>query len=82
MSGSVGVTIAAIGLELVQKVEGGNAIEVSHFPPVFLLIAAISASSVLIFMRLSKSAGASLLPTEAMKAAEPAKDAARLSEPL
>ncbi len=82
LSGSVGVTIAAIGLELVQKVEGGNAIEVSHFPPVFLLIAAISASSVLIFMRLSKSAGASLLPTEAMKAAEPAKDAARLSEPL
>ena len=82
LSGSVGVTIAAIGLELVQKVEGGNAIEAAHFPPVFLLIAAISASSVFIFMQLSKSAGASLLPTEAMKAAEPAKDAARLSGPF
>jgi EmrB/QacA subfamily drug resistance transporter len=82
LSGSVGVTIAAIGLELVQKVEGGSAIEAAHFPPVFLLIAAISASSFLIFMQLSKSAGASLLPTEAMKAAEPAKDAARLSEPF
>jgi EmrB/QacA subfamily drug resistance transporter len=80
LSGSVGVTIAAIGLELTQKVLGGEALEVSHFPPVFILIAAISASSMLIFMQLSKSAGASLLPTEAMKAAEPAKDAARLSE--
>ena len=82
LSGSVGVTIAAIGLELVQKVEGGTAIEAAHFPPVFLLIAAISASSVFMFIQLSKSAGASLLPTEAMKAAEPAKDAARLSEPF
>jgi EmrB/QacA subfamily drug resistance transporter len=80
LSGSVGVTIAAIGLELVQKVEGGSAIEAGHFPPVFLLIAAISASSVFMFMQLSKSSGASLLPTEALKAAEPAKDAARLSE--
>jgi MFS family permease len=80
LSGSVGVTIAAIGLELTQTVLGGKGLDVSHFPPVFILIAAISASSMLIFMQLSKSAGASLLPTEAMKAAEPAKDAARMSE--
>jgi EmrB/QacA subfamily drug resistance transporter len=80
LSGSVGVTIAAIGLELAQKAWGGNAADVTHFPPVFLLIAAVSASSMFLFMQLPKSAGASLLPTEAMKAAEPAKDAARLSE--
>jgi hypothetical protein len=74
------VTVAAIGLELVQKAWGGNAIDAGHFPPVFILIAVISASSMLWFMQLSSSAGASLLPTDAMKAAEPAKDAARLSE--
>jgi EmrB/QacA subfamily drug resistance transporter len=80
LSGSVGVTIAALGLEVVQRTLGGEAVDAGHFPPVFLLIAAVSASSILLFMQLSKSAGASLLPTEAMKAAEPAKDVARLSE--
>jgi MFS family permease len=80
LSGSVGVAIAAIGLELTQTAWGGSAVEASHFPPVFLLMAVISASSLFWFMQLSKSAGASLLPTEAMKAAEPVKDAARLSE--
>jgi MFS family permease len=80
LSGSVGVTIAAIGLELTQKVWGGNALEASHFPPVFILIAAISASSILMFRHLTTTAGASLLPTEALKAAGPAKDVASLSE--
>ena len=80
LSGSVGVTVAAMGLEVVQRTLGGNAIDAGHFPPVFVLIALVSATSVLFFRKLSPSAGASLLPTEAMKAAEPAKDVARLSE--
>jgi MFS family permease len=80
LSGSVGVTIAALGLEVAQRTLGGQAVDAGHFPPVFILIAVVSASSILLFMQLSKSAGASLLPTEAMKAAEPAKDVARLSE--
>jgi EmrB/QacA subfamily drug resistance transporter len=80
LSGSVGVTIAALGLEIVQRTLGGEPADAGHFPPVFLLIAAVSASSILLFMQLSKSAGASLLPTEAMKVTEPAKDAAHLSE--
>jgi len=80
LSGSVGVTIAALGLEVVQRTLGGEAVDAGHFPPVFLLIAAVSASSILLFMQLSKSAGASLLPTEAMQATEPDKDVARLSE--
>ena len=74
------MTIAALGLEVVQRTLGGEAVDAGHFPPVFLLIAAVSASSILLFMQLSKSAGASLLPTEAMQAAEPDKDVARLSE--
>jgi len=80
LSGAVGVTVAALGLEAVQKAWGGGAIERAHFPPVFVLIGLVSAASILFFMQLSKSAGASLLPTEAMKAAEPVKEEARLSE--
>lgn len=80
LSGSVGVTIAAMGLEGMQHWAGGSAIDVGHFPPVFVLIALVSASSILLFRQLSPSAGASLLPTEAMKAAEPPKEVARLSE--
>jgi EmrB/QacA subfamily drug resistance transporter len=80
LSGAVGVTVAALGLEFAQMSTGGQVLDLAHFPPVFILVAVISASSIVLFMQLSRSAGASLLPTEAMKAAEPAKDAARVSD--
>jgi hypothetical protein len=80
LSGSVGVTIAALGLQFMQFTRGGSAIDASHFPPVFILIGLVSMSSILFFSRLAPSAGASLLPTEALKAAEPAKATARLRE--
>ena len=80
LSGSVGVTIAAIGLEGMLYFKGGSAIDAGHFPPVFILIAIVSVSSVLFFRKLAPTAGASLLPTEALKAAEPPKEVARLSE--
>jgi EmrB/QacA subfamily drug resistance transporter len=80
LSGSVGVTIAALGLDIAQRTMGGGDLALAHFPPVFILVAVISASSVLLFMQLSKSAGASLLPDEALKTVEPAKDVARVSE--
>lgn len=80
LSGSVGVTIAALGLDLAQRTMGGGDLAPAHFPPVFILVAVISASSVFMFMQLSKSAGASLLPADARKAVEPAKDVARLTE--
>ncbi|MBS0250103.1 MAG: DHA2 family efflux MFS transporter permease subunit [Proteobacteria bacterium] len=80
LSGSVGVTIAAMGLQTMQYLRGGSAIDAAHFPPVFILIGLVSLTSILFFSRLSNSAGASLLPTEAMKAAEPAKEAARLRQ--
>jgi hypothetical protein len=80
LSGSVGVTIAAMGLQFMQYAEGGSAIDAAHFPAVFVLIGLISLSSVFFFSRLAPTAGASLLPTEALKAAEPAKETARLRE--
>ncbi len=61
LSGSVGVTIAALGLEAMQRQFGGSTIDPSHFPPVFVVIALLSAASALIFARLPKDAGSALL---------------------
>ena len=79
LAGSVGVTIAALGLDAAERTMGGGSLALTHFPPVFIMVAAISASSVLLFMQLPNSAGASLLPTDAIKP-EPAKDVARVGE--
>ena len=69
LSGSVGVTVAALGLEAMQRLNGGSEIDTTHFPPVFLLIAAISAASILWFRLLPNDAGSALLA----RPAEPAK---------
>lgn len=63
LSGSVGVTVAALGLEAMQRLNGGGQIDPSHFPPVFILIALISAASALLFWRLPPDAGKALLGT-------------------
>ena len=68
LSGSVGVTVAALGLEVMQRVNGGSQIDTAHFPPVFLLIAALAACSALIFARLPGNAGSSLLTPSVAKA--------------
>ena len=81
LSGSVGVTIAALGLEVVQRTLGGEAIDAGHFPPVFILdrgrLGVIDTCCSCNFR--SPPAPRCCRPT-AMKAAEPAKDVARLSE--
>ena len=61
LSGSVGVTVAALGLEAMQRISGGSTIDPAHFAPVFLLIGAISAASALVFAMLPKDAGSALL---------------------
>jgi EmrB/QacA subfamily drug resistance transporter len=63
LSGSVGVTVAALGLEAMQRINGGDQIDPNHFPPVFVLIALISACSALLFWRLPVDAGQVLLGT-------------------
>lgn len=75
LSGSVGVTVAALGLEVMQRLHGGSQIDTTHFPPVFLMIAALAALSALIFWRLPLNAGSSLL----MPSAKPDKQAAQES---
>lgn len=61
LSGSVGITVAAFGLEAMQALTGGPALAPTYFPAVFALIALVSLLSAWPFSRLAPGAGASLL---------------------
>jgi EmrB/QacA subfamily drug resistance transporter len=76
LSGSVGVTVAALGLEVMQRMYGGTEIDSSHFPPVFILIALISAASALMFSQLAVDAGSALLTKPQSKEAVTAPETA------
>jgi EmrB/QacA subfamily drug resistance transporter len=58
LSLSVGVSVGAAGLEFARGLHGGGALAVSDFTPAFLLVAALSAMSVVVFWRLEPDAGA------------------------
>jgi EmrB/QacA subfamily drug resistance transporter len=58
LSLSVGVSIGAAGLEFARSLHGGSTLVVSDFAPAFLLVAAVSATSVFMFWRLEPDAGA------------------------
>jgi len=63
---SSGVAIGAMAVELTVHFKGGGPLQASDFPPAFIAVAAISALSVFIFIRLSPDAGAEMadrLPT-------------------
>jgi EmrB/QacA subfamily drug resistance transporter len=57
---SCGVAVGAMAVELTQHLKGGGALQAGDFRIAFLVVAAISASSVLIFLRLSPHAGAEM----------------------
>ncbi len=57
LSLSVGVSIAALGLESILAARGGTTLQAADFPVAFLAIGLISASSVLVFLRLAPDAG-------------------------
>lgn len=61
LSGAVGVSVAALGLETMMTFDGANVAAVSHFGPVFILISVISALSAWVFSGLAADAGAALL---------------------
>ena len=61
LSGAVGVTVAALGLEIMQNLTGGGQLDMAHFPPVFIAIGMIAGLSSLIFWRLPTDAGSALL---------------------
>lgn len=60
LSRSVGITVAAFGLQGVQAEQGG-VLSAASFPPVFVLVGAVSLISVLWFARLARDAGGALL---------------------
>lgn len=62
LSGAVGVSVAALGLEIMMRIDGTSAMTPEVFPPVFLSIALISGVSAALFAwKLDRDAGAVLL---------------------
>ncbi len=66
---SSGVALGAMAVELTVHLRGGGALQAADFRPAFVIVAGLSALSVLIFLRLSPQAGAEMsgrapLPTE------------------
>jgi len=57
---SSGVAFGALAVQLTVQSRGAGPLQASDFPPAFLAVAAISALSALIFMRLSPEAGAEM----------------------
>jgi len=57
---STGVAVGALVVEMTLRLKHATAMGVSDFPPAFLVVALLSASAALIFMRLSPEAGAEL----------------------
>jgi EmrB/QacA subfamily drug resistance transporter len=57
---SAGVALGAMAVEITVAVRGHVGLEAADFPPAFLAVAAISATSVFFFARLSPEAGAEL----------------------
>jgi MFS family permease len=60
LSISTGVALGALAVQVTVHFNGGGALRASDFPPAFLAVAAISALSTLVFIRLSPDAGAEL----------------------
>ncbi|MGV8985564.1 MAG: DHA2 family efflux MFS transporter permease subunit [Cypionkella sp.] len=67
LSGSIGITIAAMGLEATGALRGASATDVGNFPYVFGFITILCFSSSLVFARLSPSAGSSLVQKQAAR---------------
>jgi hypothetical protein len=61
LAGSVGVSVAALGLEASLRASGQTMITADLFPPVFALIGGIAMISTLIFMRMPRNAGQDML---------------------
>ena len=68
LSISAGVAIGALVVELSMKFHGGSAIMAADFQPAFLVVGAIAASSVIVFLTLPHDAGAAMANREPIAA--------------
>lgn len=60
LSLSTGVALGALVLETVLRFNGQDALAAEDFPPAFLLVGLVSASSILLFVRMPPDAGAEM----------------------
>lgn len=60
LSLSLGVSVAALGLEAILAHRGGGALQAGDFPAAFVVIGLISATATLVFLRLAPDAGQAL----------------------
>ncbi len=65
LSGSIGITIAAMGLEAAGALRGTSATDIGNFPYIFGIITVLSISSAIGFSRLTASAGSTLVQQKA-----------------
>lgn len=77
LSGSIGVSVAALGLELMQALDGGSALNAAHFPAVFALVGVLSAASAMLYWKLPADAGSSLIAARRVPPAAPAPEASQ-----
>ena len=71
LSGSIGITIAAMALEATGALRGTSATDLGNFPYVFGIVTIMAFCSCLIFMQLSPSDGDSLVQKKAARGAAP-----------
>jgi hypothetical protein len=77
LSISAGVALGALAVDLTTQFRGGGELSASDFPPAFLAVAAISALSIVVFMRLPADAGAELAGRMAIDKPVPEEPQAR-----
>ncbi|MBI1417773.1 MAG: MFS transporter [Limimaricola sp.] len=61
LSSTVGITLAAFGLETAQRIFGGASLSAVHFPLVFAMVGLVASGSALWFARLGPEADGALL---------------------
>jgi hypothetical protein len=61
LSGSVGVTVAALALDTMLWRSGATTLSAEHFPAAILIAAGIAGLAVIAFTRLPRQAGSTLL---------------------
>jgi MFS family permease len=76
VSQSVGVAVGALALETVLRFKGETVLTAPDFPPAFLLVGLLSASSVILFARLPADAGAEMADRKALPAPDEKRQAA------
>jgi EmrB/QacA subfamily drug resistance transporter len=75
LSGAVGVSVAALGLEVMMRLDGTEVTAASQFAPVFLVVALIASTAIAVFATLPADAGATLLGQPGARRKEAVKEA-------